>query len=422
MYIIHAMNRTKYLPRLLESTLQHALRDHPVVVVTGARQTGKTTLVRRSASSKGRTFRTLDDLEILEMARRRPEDLLAQGQNLTLDEVQRAPDLLLAVKRDVDRRRRRGRFLLTGSANLLLMKEVADSLAGRAVYLTLRPMTLAERLGKEGFPPWKQVLGARSASDLLRRVQPLAKKPDWRKAALQGGMPPAVLARTMRERRSWFEGYLRTYLERDLRDLSNISSLADFRRLMEHAALRTGQVLNQTSLGSDAGLTQPTAHRYLNLLEVSYQIHRLRPFSVRRSKRLVKSPKLYGWDSGLAAHLAGIRDKRDLTSSGLEGAILENAVLASAHASMEAGGLATEVFYWRTSLGEEVDFVIERGGKLLPVEVKGSRRARSSDTRHVETFLDEYPKRAAFGVLLYDGDEPEAISRRIAALPVGWFL
>ena len=271
MIIIHEMTGPRYRPRALASAVELSLRDHPVVVVSGARQTGKTTLVRNLAVAGQRELLSLDDFDVLEMARRRPEDLLARAGRLTIDEVQRAPELLLAIKKDVDKRRARGRFLLTGSANLLLMKEVADSLAGRAVYLLLAPFTAGEKRGDGVLPPWSELFRAPSVANLLGRVRGPGPSGDWLRALLQGGMPPAVLARSIRARSTWFEGFVRTYVERDVRDLSRVSSLPDFRRLMGLAARRVGQLLNQTDLARDAGLPQATAHRYLNLLEVSFQ-------------------------------------------------------------------------------------------------------------------------------------------------------
>jgi uncharacterized protein len=422
MIIIQGVNRSTYRPRALTATLEQALKDHPVVVLTGARQTGKTTLAVNLPSAPTRVFRTLDDLNVLDLAKRRPDDLLAQGGRLTLDEVPRAPELLLAVKRDVDRRRRRGRFLLTGSANLLLMRQVADSLSGRAVYLQLMPMTAGEKEGSGQTPPWSEVFMAKRPSELLDLAsRSQHRRRDWVREALQGGMPPAVRARSARERIAWFEGYLRTYLERDLRDFSAVESLPDFRRLMGLAAQRLGQLLNQTEIGRDAALSQATAHRYLNLLEVSFQTHRLPAFASSRSQRLIKTPKLYWMDTGLASHLAGITDRAELARSRLRGALLENLVLSGVAAWRECWVPRPQVSYWRTAAGLEVDLVIEHGRTLLPVEIKASTQVRPHDTHGLEAFLGKYRGRAPIGLLLYDGAQA-LLGRSIAALPVSLFI
>lgn len=419
MIIIHDVARSNYLPRALAGVVEAALRGHPVVVVSGGRQTGKTTLVQHIARAERRTFRSLDDLDVLELARKRPEDLLVQGRQLTIDEVQRAPDLLLAIKRDVDRNRQRARFLLTGSANLLLMREVADSLAGRAVHLDLGPMTSGEKHGTGEVPAWSRFVAARSAeqAEKLAAQHAQAGSP-WHKEALKGGLPPAALAGTQKQRTQWFDGFVGTYLERDLRDLSQVSSLPDFRRLMRLAAQRIGNLLNQTHLGRDAGLAQATAHRYLNLMETTFQIVRLAPYAVNPSKRLIRSPKLYFSDVGLAAHLAGISSTQQLSASGLRGALLENLVLTGLLAWRQTVHPRPEVLYFRTAGGAEVDFVIETRSRLLPIEVKAARNLQLRDLRHLELFLDDYRAKAPWGLVLYGGDQPRRLTRRIVAVPV----
>jgi len=417
------MDHRHYRPRALSPIVQRALETHPVVVVTGGRQTGKTTLVRSLLPSRARDFVTLDDLDNLELARKRPADLLARASRLTIDEIQRAPELLLSIKKDVDRRRRRGRFLLTGSVNLHLMRGVADSLSGRAVYLLLSPFTGGEKRGDGTVPPWSEILQLRDPDELITwgrgRSHPAL---DWRQEILRGGMPRSVLARTARERSAWFDGFVRTYLERDLRELSQVASLPDFRRLMGLAVHRVGQLVNQTDLGRDAGLSQATAHRYLNLLETTFQTHRLPAYAVNPSKRLIKAPKVYWRDTGLAAHLVGLSGKKELRLSPLAGPLLENSVLSGLTTWAETHPSRPNLFFWRTAGGAEVDFVIEQSRRLLPVEVKSSTRLRLADVRHLETFLADYGERAPFGIVLHDVSHPHRITRRIVALPVSAFL
>lgn len=308
--IIHGVN-DPLLPRALQASLDLALRPFPVVVITGSRQTGKSTLVRSLAEPPGRSYRTLDDLEILERARQQPEALVRDAGRMTLDEVQRSPDLLLAVKRVVDEARTPGRFLLTGSANLLLMQRLSESLAGRAAYLTLWPLTRREQLGLGTAGAWSRLFEARDEEwrDVLEAETVPAE--DWRELALRGGYPiPAHELADPAARSLWFDGYTRTYLERDLQDLSTVTSLVDFRRLMRAACLRLGNLVQQTELGRDVGLSQPTVHRHLGLLETSYQLVRVPAFAVHRTKRLIKTPKLYWCDTGLALHLAGEPEPR----------------------------------------------------------------------------------------------------------------
>jgi len=409
MIIIHGVN-DRTLPRLVSASVAGRLKAMPAVVVTGARQTGKSTLVQALGR---RRYRTLDDLDVMDAARRDPEAIVGGSDPVTLDEVQREPDVLLAVKRTIDKRRRAGQFLLTGSANLLLMRRVSESLAGRASYVTLWPMTRREQMGLGRCGAWDDLLAARDEEwiDVLAADSNTgAEAEDWRQLAARGGYPvPAVHLRTKKDRTVWFDGYVRTYLERDLQDLSSIATLPDFRRLMQAAGLRIGQLVNQTELGRDVGLAQATVHRYLNLLETSYLLVRLPAFAVNRTKRLIKSPKLYWGDTGVALHLTDASEP--------SGAHLENLVLTDLLAWRDARIDRAEIYYWRTTAGDEVDLVVEAGGRLLPVEIKATSRPRIEDTAHLRTFRAEYGKRARAGLLLHTGSTLEWITPGILAAP-----
>ena len=408
MIIIHAMNTT-LLPRFVAHSLADRLRVMPAVVVTGARQTGKSTLAQQLTPGR-RRFHSLDDLDVVDVARRDPDVLVGGSQPVTLDDVQREPDLLRAVKRAIDRHRRPGQFLLTGSANLLLMRQVSESLAGRASYLTLWPMTRREQLGRGRCGAWEELVQAPDDEWLdLLAAQP-EEAEDWRALARRGGFPtPSVHLTTARERTVWFDGYVRTYLERGLQDLSSISALPDFRRLMRATCLRLGQLVNQSELGRDVALPQPTVHRYLNLLEISHLLVRLPAYAVNRTKRLIKSPKLYWGDTGLALHLAG-----DIEPSGPQ---LENLVLQDLLAWRDARLERAEVLYWRTAAGEEVDFVIEADGRVVPIEIKSIGRPRLSDAAHLRAFRAEYGDQARAGLLIHTGSTLEWIAPDVLATP-----
>ena len=399
-----------FLPRLLTRTVGRVARTMPVVVVTGARQTGKSTLVGDLLPGR-RAYYTLDDLDVRAQAERAPDELLERSRTLVLDEVQRVPDLLLAVKRAVDRERRPGRFILTGSANFLLMRSVSESLAGRAGYLTLWPMTRRERLGLGDAGRWSLFFD-RPAEQWPRILAADAAGPaDWRTAVRQGGYPvPAVEYSDPADRAIWFDGYARTYLERDLQDLSAVDNLVDFRRLMGATCQRLGRLVNQTELGRDVQLPQPTVRRWLNLLEASYQLVRLPAYAVSRTKRLIKTPKAYWSDTGLALRLAGATEP--------DGVHLENLVLTDLLAWRDSGVLhRPEVFYWRTATGEEVDLVVERGKDLLGIEVKATTSPRASDAAHLRAFRDEYGGAVRGCLLLHGGDRVEWLGKRILAAP-----
>lgn len=404
-------NRTPWLPRAAAFLVQKALTTMPVVVVTGARQTGKTTLVRSDPALSQLPYLTLDDLSTRLQAQADPELLVERAPRLVLDEVQRAPNLLLAIKRVVDRNpRQHGRFVLTGSANVLMLRRIADTLAGRAFYVTLWPLTQAELAGRGRTGLWSELL----AAPPTRWEEVLAQSPgrakDLRQAVRWGGFPiPAYHLQDDSQRALWFAGYVQTYLERDLPDLRAVENLADFRRLMQACAWRLGGLLNQTELGRDCGLSQPQVHRFLNVLEASYLCIRLPAYAVNRSKRLIKAPKLYWGDTGLALHLSGEPEPR--------GVHLENLILLDLLAWRDCQTRPPGLFYWRTAGGLEVDFVVESGERLLPIEVKTAQKLIPKDAKALEAFCQEYPERSPRGLLLYAGAETFALTRHVLATP-----
>ena len=381
----------------------------PAVVLSGARQTGKSTLAK-DIGQDTRKFYSLDDINVLDMAQNDPKSLISESGLITLDEIQREPKLLLAVKHDIDVNRQPGRFLLTGSANLLLMQKVSESLAGRASYLNLWPLTRREQLGQGSCGIWEQLIGndERTWIDVIAADK--TDMEDWRSFARRGGFPvPAIHHTTVEERQIWFNGYMQTYLERDLQQLSIISALPDFQRLVRAICFRLGGLSNQTNLSHDTSIPQPTVHRYLNLLETSCLLVRLTPYFVNRTKRLVKSPKLYWCDVGMALHIAGQNEPN--------GVHLENIVLQDL-LTWRAGRIdRAEIHYWRTTLGEEVDFIIEAGGRVLPIEVKASKRPHIGDAAKLRIFRQEYGNLTRSGLLLHTGDEISWLTDDVLAVP-----
>lgn len=402
--------------RWLTSRLQAALQALPVVVLTGARQTGKTTLAQ-SLPHK-RTFLSLDDLGVLGQAHSDPDSLLA-SRPVTLDEVQRAPGLLLPVKRQVDRQRTAGDFLLTGSANLLLMDKVAESLAGRAVYLELPPFCPTE---------WQE--RAQGLAPLDRLFEPdftLDDWPDetgdWQDWLLRGGFPSALAAPSDDARRLWFAGYVQTYLERDLRQLSAVSSLPDFQRVMALAAHRCARLLNQSDLARDAALPQPTVHRYLNLLETGCLLVRLGPYTTNPATGLVKGKKVLWSDCGLAAWLAGIKRAPDLANRLDQGFWLEQAVFQSLQTWRSLDAAGRKLYFWRDRSGREVDFVLEKDGVLVALEIKTSRQVSPADADGIVAFRQSLGRnqRLQRGVALHAGSA-RPLGQELWALPWGWLF
>lgn len=406
---------TTYRPREITPLLREALGTLPVVVVTGLRQAGKTTLLATDPAFAGRRYLTLDDLATLEAAERDPEALIAGDEPITVDEVQRSPGLLLAVKRAVDRRREPGRFILSGSANLALLGGVSESLAGRALYLTLHPFTHRERLGRTAEPPFLVRFLAEPKLPVSSGAEPLTAD-----EILAGGLPPVALG-DVANRALWFLGYEQTYLERDLRALSQVADLVAFRNLMRLAALRTGQLLNQSELARDARLPVSTVSRYLGLLEAAFVIARLGPHLRSRATRLLKSPKIFVSDSGLAAHLVGATDLSPEADEPMRGALLETYVYQNLAGILDAHLPQARLDYWSLQGRHEVDFVVSQGPRAVAIEVKAAARIGDRDLAGLKALKAKAPGVRA-GIVAYNGSEVLRLGEDLYAIPLGLLL
>lgn len=385
--------------------------ESPVTVLTGARQVGKSTLLLHEFDRHWK-YISLDDYDTLTQARRDPRILIESAHALVFDEAHRVPDLFPAIKMAIDSDKAM-RVVLSGSANLLLMAKISESLAGRAEFLELGPMTVGEMRGNSP-PDWLNCIfekGTFMFSNSYTHESDLAMKV-WR-----GGMPEILRRNVSEQILRWREGYVTSYLERDLRQLSQIDNLTDFRRLMKTAALWSGQVMNKSAIARDLGLSQPTTHRYLNLLDVSALVGLLPAYGSNRAVRLVKSPKLIWHDSGIAAHLAGYFSADDLLRNREWGGMLECFVYSQLYPLCCRMSPTPRIYYWRTRKGEEVDFVIEQGRKLLAIEVKAGSRVGYDDTRGLQTFMQSYPQ-TTVGIVLYSGSKVEKMSDKIFAVPL----
>ena len=404
---------TGYLPRELSPRLERALRQLPVVVLSGLRQSGKSTLLQSEPGlARNHRYRTLDDFATLAAARSNPESLL-EGAAI-LDEVQRCPELLVALKRSVDEQREPGRFILSGSANLALLGHVSETLAGRAGYFTLHPMNRREQRGATADLPFLM--------EFLRspRLPSSPADPLLDLEVLRGGLPPACLGPSDSVD-EWFRGYVQTYVERDVRHLSQVADLVAFRTLAQLAALRTGQVVAISALARDAKLNAVTAGRYLNLLEASFLVRRLPPFLKNRSSRLVKTPKLFFTDSGLAAHMAGVTTLEPGRDDLLRGALFETYVAQNLASLLDAHQPDAQMSFWNEQGRQEVDFVIESGRKVVAIEVKAATRWSGGDLSGLRAFLERTPECVA-AVLAYNGQEAVRLSERLFAIPLGHLL
>jgi len=379
-----------------------------------AKADGKTTLAK--AADSPAVYYTLDDLGILDQSLKDPTSLTLR-QPAIIDEVQRAPQLVLAVKSAVDQHRQSGAFLLTGSANLLLMSSIADSLAGRAIYLQLPPFCPTEWLGRPG---GLQPLDRLFDEDFDPGEWP-TERGDWTKWLLRGGFPPALEIGSEVDRNLWLGAYVQTYLERDLRQLSEVSSLPDFQRVMMLAALRTGRLINQAELSRDASLTQPTTHRYLNLLEAGCLLTRVRPFTSNPTGALVKSPRFFWNDCALAAWLAGIRTSDSVQSRPDAGFWLEQTLFQTFQSWQALDPMSRRLHFWRDRTGREVDFVLEKDGRFVAIEIKSAGQVNPGDASGIEAMRSSMKngKSLVRGVVLHGGGDGRNLSNQDLALPWG---
>lgn len=414
------------LPRHLAASVERSLRHFPVVMVMGARQVGKSTLVESLARAKKARVLTLDDRATLDAATVDPDGLLAGLSGpVVLDEVQRAPGLLRALKPVVDRDRRPGRFLITGSAHLSTMATVSETLAGRVAVHELGPFTWSELARRRQPTAIEAAFRARSAREFLAQVPvrvPPERRAELSARILAGGYPQPARLKDVAARRTWFESYRRTYLERDIRDLASVHAVPELNRLLTLVALRTGQMFNVSELARDAGLSNTTARRYLDLLQQTFQVILLRPWFANVGKRLVKTPKVYFTDTGMACHLAAADDWATLERQLRVGPMLETFVANELHRLIGLDGAHTQLSFFRVEHGREVDFVLERGGELVGVEVKWSTGFDRDDLQPLQTLRDATRARFRLGILLHTGSEALEVSDRLVAMPVASFL
>lgn len=398
-----------YTARLLEM-----LNSFPVVAVIGPRQVGKSTLVLSKEISRGRQYVTLDDLTSRTFAERDPLALLEQTGRITIDEIQLAPQLLRGIKQQIDRQRSAGRYLITGSADLNYCADLSHTLAGRVGILPLPPITYFEERRGKGVPLWAYLL-QKGRIDPIEIQKARVEDFDWTRI-VTGGFPLSLTAENESQRVLWMESFRSTYLERDLRRISDIGHLAEFARLMELSAIRTAQVLNQAELARDAGLSPATTGRYLSILEASFLIHRLAPYYENIGKRLVKSPKLYWTDTGLVCHLLGIHAS-DLAAHRMKGALFETFAIAEIRSLLSFYLPRARLYYLRTHDRLEIDGLVQQGTCLIPFEIKAAATVIADDGDAIKHWMS-LARREGMGLVLYAGRRIELIGRNVWAVPI----
>ncbi|MEO7145974.1 MAG: ATP-binding protein [Bryobacteraceae bacterium] len=399
----------RYLQRTLEDVLARAARAFPAILLTGPRQSGKTTLLLRKF---GRTHRyvSVEPPDIRAAATADPRGFLdLYPPPAIYDEVQCVPALLPYIKEMIDARRHvPGQFFLTGSENLLLSRHVTETLAGRAAILRLLPLTAREMTHRSAAPfPWERAKSQPPA--------PLSRSSLW-KMLLRGSYPEPA-SHSKRDAVLWYGSYLHTYLERDVRSLKQIGDLTQFQIFLRALAIRSAQLLNLSELSRDLGIAVNTVKAWLSVLEATDQILILRPYFENTGKRLVKTPKVYFTDTGMLCHLAGLRAPEHARSGPMGGAIFETAVVSEIYRATLHRGDDPKLFFWRTAAGDEVDLIVDAGGTLIPIEIKATATPNPRMAHGIESFRAAYGNRVAKGYVVHTGGVTLPLAPGVTALP-----
>jgi len=399
-----------YISRSLEPVLIQAASEFPAVVLTGPRQSGKTTVLTH-VFSKDYRYVSVEPPDIRVAAFEDPRGFLSMyPPPVIIDEVQNVPELLPYIKERIDNdRSRNGQYILTGSQNLLLVEKITESLAGRAAILHLFPLSRREAEGRPDKPlPWES-----------KPEEPSTVKVSLHEiwdSFLRGGYPE-LNADPDRNIALWHGSYVQTYLERDIRGLRHIGDLSQFQSFLRALAARSARLINYSDIARDLGIAVNTVKSWLSLLEATFQVIVLRPYYANIGKRLVKSPKVYFSDVGTLCYLTGLRDPEHAASGPMGGQILETAVLSEIVRTLSHRGIDPQVYFWRTSAGSEVDFIVESENTLIPIEVKQSSTPRPAMASSIGTFLKDFKERASLGYVVNLGDMKLPLGSNVTSLP-----
>lgn len=407
------MKKTALYSRVIEPRIAEAQQDTPVTLLAGPRQAGKTTLVRQIAVQQNLRYLTLDDELTLLAALEDPVGMIRGLDRTVIDEIQRAPRLLLAIKQSVDEDRRPGRFLLTGSANLMAIPTVADSLAGRMETFTLLPLSQSEINAQTA--NW---VDNAFAERILDPIEP-AVGSDLIDKVLRGGYPEAVSRASAKRRTTWTQQYIDALIQRDVRDIANIEKLDQLPRFLSALAQTSGQMCNYSRLGGQVGLDGKTASRYINIFEQMYLLKRINVWARNRLNRLVKTPKLQFIDSGLLSTLLGLSHDEVQMDRTRFGYVLETFVFGELfkHTTTSEGNY--RLMYYRDTDKFEVDFVLENAaGSLVGIEVKATASVKQKDLRGLKKLAALAGDQFKIGILLYDGTETMPLGDKIWAAPL----
>ena len=382
--------------RSVEALLNEALAISPVVLLSGARQVGKSTL----SLSLERDYRVFDNLSQREAATTDPLGYITSlPKPITLDEIQKVPEILEGIKLHVDAKRINGNFLLTGSANVLDMKKTKDTLAGRLIEIKMWPLSQKELHNK----PTENIIDLLFDFDVTKVKAVDISYENLLKAIIDGGYPEIKKIASKRGKSLWFNAYISTYVERDIRDVGELRDISAFIRFFNIIAPRSCGLVNKSDLASDASLSESTVSNYLSMLEMIYQISLLKPYSSNISKRFIKSSKMFMTDSGIFCHLLGIGSVEELLASTYKGDVVETFVYSELLKHMSYSDISAQLYHYRTNDKKEIDFILESGNKIIAIEVKSSLSIKKDVFKHIVDFQSK-EKKEVLGIVLYGGE------------------
>ncbi|MEA3352907.1 MAG: ATP-binding protein [Campylobacterota bacterium] len=402
----------KYINRTIMSDLKDYMKYFPVLLISGARQVGKSTLALHLDINN---YITLDDINMYEMAKNDPKGFIENlDKPVIIDEVQRLPSLMITIKEFIDKDRINGQFILTGSASLQGFKDISDSLAGRIAIVELYPLSLKEKKSKTD-----NIIDILSG-DLNSHVLKKYDNSSIVENIIDGGYPEILKIDNTKAKYLWFSSYIRTYIESDAKELANIRNIDKFITMYRLVMLRSGNLFNKSNLQNECGLDNRTFDIYFNVLEHTYQIQKLKPFFKNELKRVIKTPKIYATDTGVLSYLLQITSKEEFESSHYKGDILETFVYDELIKAKTYATKNAEIFYYRTSDKKEIDFILEFSSKIVAVEIKSSKSVSKDDFKHIYHLQSQIPKEFDKGIVLYNGEQVLKVDENMYAVPLGF--
>lgn len=410
-------------PRHIKTRIEEALLDTPAVYIAGPRQSGKSTLVKTINKPNQYQYSSLDDLNVLTSAKIDPKSFIDNLSEYTIiDEIQRAPEIMLPLKQRIDNHRIPGGFILTGSANILNLPNVADSLAGRMEIINLNPLSFSEKTTlkktwiKHIFDtPLKDIFSSTSSTN--------SSSLNFREFIITGGYPDIQKKPSPARMAAWFDSYLRTLIERDIRDIIRLEETQRIKILLSHLATRSATTLNITDISRSSAIPNSTTTLYTDILKNIFLCSTIPAWFTNRGKRLTKSPKFFINDTGLLCHILSIRNETSLTQSREWGQIFETFIYTELLKQISFYSPFLSLFHYRTTSGSEIDFILEETpNSCFAIEVKTSKTISSSDFTPIKNFAHENPDLFKGGILIYQGDTPFFFENNIAAIPVSYLI